>query len=164
MTDLSSKDCISINETNTSHKKSSKEKETGSKSNSNSNSPNKSPKSPNKKKNSSSTVSNHNLNDPEVKEYGSKERKRKSTASPSKILNLESNSNQVTDFVLSKAQRCDFYGNVIKKGGAKTQHVTFIDKISNRSLLNVVEIDSYKKFNFDLNNDHVSCNCACLIF
>jgi hypothetical protein len=164
MTDLSSKDCLSINETNASHKRSLKEKETSSKSNSGSNSPNRSPKSPKKKKHSSNTISNNNINDPEVKESKSKERKRKSSASPSKMLNLESNSNQVTDFALSKTTRCDFYGNVIKKGGAKYQHVTFIDKISNKSLVNIIEIDSFKKYNFDLNNDHVSCNCACFIF
>lgn len=161
MTDLSSKDCLSINETNTSQKLSLKEKESGSRKSS-SNSPNKSPK---RKKHSSSTVSNLNLNDQELNEPRSKDRKRKSTASPSKIIKLESStSNQVTDFALSKATRCDFYGNIIKKGASKTQRVTFIDKISNKSFVNIIEIDSFKKFNFDLNNDHASCNCACLIF
>jgi hypothetical protein len=69
-----------------------------------------------------------------------------------------------------KNERVDRKGVVIVKGGKK-HRVTFIDKIGNRkSLIDMVDVESYKKFNIintfseaESRNSAGSLNC-CIIF
>ena len=58
--------------------------------------------------------------------------------------------------------RKDYKGVVIKKGN-KTHKVSFIDHIGRNSLTDEVEVESFKQYNFDLNNMNENCACKCLV-
>lgn len=47
-----------------------------------------------------------------------------------------------------KKERTDIYGNIINKKNKKKVKVSFADKDNNKPLVNVVEIKSYKNFNY----------------
>ena len=70
-----------------------------------------------------------------------------------------------------KKERTDIYGNIINKQNKKKVKVSFLDKVHNKPLVNVIEIKSYKKFNYiegmpkerEVNKVDTRCVC-CLIF
>jgi hypothetical protein len=70
-----------------------------------------------------------------------------------------------------KKERTDIYGNIINKQNKKKVKVSFVDKVHNKPLVNVIEIKSYKKFNYiegmpkerEVNKVDTRCVC-CLIF
>lgn len=87
------------------------------------------------------------------------------------VLNNDMALSKISDLGGTKAYsenvplRLDFYGNEIKKGKGKKQKISFIDKISNFDFTEVVEIESFKKFNIDTSKGKVKCECsACCIF
>ena len=69
-----------------------------------------------------------------------------------------------------KKERLDFYGNVIKKKNKKKVKVSFIDSVTSQPLVDVINIESFKNFNFiegmpseDGTVKKAECVC-CLIF
>lgn len=58
--------------------------------------------------------------------------------------------------------RKDYKGTVIQKGN-KSHKVSFIDQVGRNNLIDEVEVESYKQFNFDLNNMNENCACKCLV-
>ena len=70
-----------------------------------------------------------------------------------------------------KKSRKDFYGTVICKSNKRKVHLVFIDEISDKSLTDIVEIESVKKFNVvpfikggkDIYIKSNTC-CSCFIF
>ena len=70
-----------------------------------------------------------------------------------------------------KKERTDIYGNVISKKNKKKVKVSFIDKVTTQSLVNVIEIESFKKYNYiygmpkeDNIEKTAMCRCqSCLI-
>lgn len=47
-----------------------------------------------------------------------------------------------------KNERTDIYGNVISKKNKKNVKVSFIDKVTNQPLANIVEIECFKNYNY----------------
>jgi hypothetical protein len=70
-----------------------------------------------------------------------------------------------------KKERTDIYGNVINKKNKRKVKVSFVDKVYNKPLVNVIEIKSYKNFNYiegmpkerEVNKADTRCVC-CSIF
>ena len=69
-----------------------------------------------------------------------------------------------------KKERLDFYGNLIKKKNKKKVKVSFIDRVTSQPLVDVINIESFKNFNFiegmpseDGTVKKAECVC-CLIF
>ena len=69
-----------------------------------------------------------------------------------------------------KKERIDFYGNVIKKKNKKKVKVSFIDIVTSQPLVDVINIESFKNYNFieGLSREEgtvkkAECVC-CLIF
>jgi hypothetical protein len=65
------------------------------------------------------------------------------------------------------SKRTDAYGNPIVKGvKGKSFKVTFRDKTSDSPLIDVVQVNSYKKYynEVDDEDNRVSTNCGCNIF
>jgi hypothetical protein len=69
-----------------------------------------------------------------------------------------------------KKERLDFYGNVIKKKNKKKVKVSFIDNVTSHPLVEVVNIESFKNYNFieglpseNCKATNSECVC-CLIF
>ena len=71
--------------------------------------------------------------------------------------------------VPEKKERTDIYGNIINKKNKKKVKVSFVDDVTNQPLTNVIDIESYKKYNYifgipkeeKLNN--ITSNCVCCI-
>jgi hypothetical protein len=61
----------------------------------------------------------------------------------------------------SNKQRFDHFGNLIKTNGK--QKISFIDKISNKRLQEVIDIESFKQYNI-LDIPIKQRNTCCLIF
>ena len=61
----------------------------------------------------------------------------------------------------SNKKRFDHFGNLIKTNGK--QKISFIDKISNKRIKEVVDIESYKQYNI-LDIPIKQRNTCCLIF
>ena len=71
-------------------------------------------------------------------------------------------------------ERCDAYGNVIKKGNSKKYRVTFIDSVpkNKQSLIKIVDVECFKQFNVDVSQNAVTthvkakgcCGNGCIIF
>ena len=47
-----------------------------------------------------------------------------------------------------KTQRRDIYGNVIDKKNKKKVKISFVDKVTNQPLVEVIEIESYRNYNY----------------
>jgi hypothetical protein len=47
-----------------------------------------------------------------------------------------------------KKERTDIYGNVICKKNKKNVKVSFVDKVTSQSLVNIVNIESFKNYNY----------------
>ena len=69
-----------------------------------------------------------------------------------------------------KKERLDFYGNVIKKKNKKKVKVSFIDVVTSQPLVNIIDIESFKNYNYiegmpseDNVGKGAECVC-CLIF
>ena len=69
-----------------------------------------------------------------------------------------------------KKERTDIYGNVISKKNKKKVKVSFIDKVTTQNLVNVIEIESFKNYNYIFGmpkeekiDKTTNCQC-CLIF
>lgn len=69
-----------------------------------------------------------------------------------------------------KKERTDIYGNVISKKNKKKVKVSFIDKVTTQSLVNVIEIESFKNYNYiygmpkeEKIDKSTNCKC-CFIF
>ena len=84
----------------------------------------------------------------------------------------EFNARRVDQETITGRERRDAYGNIIKKKNRKKIKVSFIDQINEEQpLVNVVDIESYKKYNFIIGmpkEDHikknqVTSNCQCCI-
>ena len=70
----------------------------------------------------------------------------------------------------NKKERLDFYGNVIKKKNKKKVKVSFIDNVTTHPLVEVINIESFKNFNYiegmpkeNVKVTNAECVC-CLIF
>ena len=69
-----------------------------------------------------------------------------------------------------KKERLDIFGNVISKKNKKNVRISFIDKVTSQPLVNIVEIESFKNYNyiFGMPKEQKidkSTNCQCyLIF
>ena len=65
----------------------------------------------------------------------------------------------------------DIYGNIINKKNRKKIKISFIDNITNQPLVNVIDIESFKNYNYidgipqeeKMYNISSKCQC-CLIF
>ena len=84
----------------------------------------------------------------------------------------EFNARRVDQETITGRERRDAYGNIIKKKNRKKIKVSFIDQINEEQpLVNVVDIESYKKYNFIIGmpkEDHIkknqaTSNCQCCI-
>ena len=69
-----------------------------------------------------------------------------------------------------KKERTDIYGNVISKKNKKKVKISFIDKVTTQNLVNVIEIESFKNYNYIFGmpkeekiDKTTNCQC-CLIF
>ena len=69
-----------------------------------------------------------------------------------------------------KKERLDIFGNVISKKNKKNVRVSFIDKVTSQPLVNIVEIESFKNYNYIFGmpkeqkiDKSTNCQC-CLIF
>ena len=69
-----------------------------------------------------------------------------------------------------KIERRDIYGNIISKKNKKNVKVSFIDKVTTQPLVNVVDIECFKNYNYiygipkeEKIEKTVNCKC-CLIF
>ena len=69
-----------------------------------------------------------------------------------------------------KKERLDFYGNVIKKKNKKKVKVSFIDNVTSHPLVEYINIESFKNFNYiegmpkeNVKVANAECVC-CLIF
>jgi hypothetical protein len=58
---------------------------------------------------------------------------------------VETTQNQDTT---NKKERLDFYGNVIKKKNKKRIKVSFIDYVTSQPLVDIINIESFKNYNF----------------
>ena len=70
--------------------------------------------------------------------------------------------------VPEKKERVDIFGNVINKKNKKRVKVSFVDKVTSQPLVNVIEIESFKKYNYIIGmpNERIidkSSNCKCCI-
>ena len=74
------------------------------------------------------------------------------------IVLIQNNNN---DNNKSNKQRFDHFGNLIKTNGK--QKISFIDKISNKRLQEVIDIESFKQYNI-LDIPIKQRNTCCLIF
>ena len=70
----------------------------------------------------------------------------------------------------NKKERRDFYGNVIKKKNKKKVKVSFIDNVTSHPLVEIINIESFKNFNYiegmpkeNVKVTDAECVC-CLIF
>jgi len=70
-----------------------------------------------------------------------------------------------------KKLRMDIYGNIINKKNRKKIKISFIDDVTNQPLANVIDIESFKNYNYidgmpkEEKMDNISSNCqCCLIF
>ena len=67
-----------------------------------------------------------------------------------------------------KKERLDIFGNVISKKNKKNVRVSFIDKVTSQPLVNIVEIESFKNYNyiFGMPKEQKidkSTNCQCCL-
>ena len=69
-----------------------------------------------------------------------------------------------------KKERLDIFGNVISKKNKKNVRISFIDKVTSQPLVNIVEIESFKNYNYIFGmpkeqkiDKSTNCQC-CLIF
>ena len=74
---------------------------------------------------------------------------------------LIQNNNNNNNNNKSNKQRFDHFGNLIKTNGK--QKISFIDKISNKRLQEVIDIESFKQYNI-LDIPIKQRNTCCLIF
>lgn len=70
--------------------------------------------------------------------------------------------------VPEKKERVDIFGNVINKKNKKRVKVSFVDKVTSQPLVNVIEIENFKKYNYIIGmpNEKIidkSANCKCCI-
>ncbi len=77
---------------------------------------------------------------------------------------------ETKDVQNNKKERLDFYGNVIKKKNKKKVKVSFIDIVTSQPLVDYINIESFKNYNFiegmpreDCTVKKAECVC-CLIF
>ena len=80
---------------------------------------------------------------------------------------VETTQNQDTT---NKKERLDFYGNVIKKKNKKKVKVSFIDNVTSHPLVEYINIECFKNFNYiegmpkeNVKVANAECVC-CLIF
>jgi hypothetical protein len=71
------------------------------------------------------------------------------------IVLIQNNNNNL------EKKRFDHFGNIIKTNGK--QKISFIDKISNKRIKEVIDIESYKQYNL-LDLPVKNRNTCCLIF
>ena len=67
-----------------------------------------------------------------------------------------------------KIERRDIYGNIISKKNKKNVKVTFVDKVTTQPLVNIVDIECFKNYNYIYDmpkEDKIdkSANCQCCI-
>ena len=70
-----------------------------------------------------------------------------------------------------KKQRRDIYGNVINKKNKRKIKISFIDKVANQPLADIIDIECFRKYNYlegipkeeKLKNINTNCQC-CSIF
>ena len=70
-----------------------------------------------------------------------------------------------------KKERTDAYGNIINRKNRKKVKVSFVDKISSQKLANIIDIESFKKYNYiegmpkeeKMNNLTTFCQCCTII-
>ena len=84
--------------------------------------------------------------------------------------NLFTNKIVETKVENDKKERLDFYGNVIEKKNKKKVKVSFIDIVTSQPLVNVIDIESFKNYNYiegmhaeEKLGTNTECVC-CLIF
>lgn len=80
------------------------------------------------------------------------------------------NQKEEKELTPKKKERTDIFGNVISKKNKKKVKVSFIDKVTSQSLVNVIEIESFKNYNYiygmpkeEKIDKSANCKC-CLIF
>jgi hypothetical protein len=63
------------------------------------------------------------------------------------------------DFYEDEKNRIDVFGNIISKGNGKKHKISFTDKLSlnNNKLVEIIPVESYKKFNILHIEDGVVC-------
>ena len=117
-----------------------------------------------------STISRRKNNDTSLIDFS----KRSSNLLVSNVLILNSTNLTKISTLVSK-RRIYAYGNEITKSKHKKYHVTFIDKLDEnrkKKLVKVIEVPSFKKYNFKINNNvfdyekdgAACCNAPCIIF
>ena len=86
------------------------------------------------------------------------------------IKNIQQQQNDENENSPNKKERTDIYGNVISKKNRKKVKVSFIDKVTTQSLVNVIDIESFKNYNFiygmpkeEKIDKTTNCKC-CFIF
>ena len=64
-------------------------------------------------------------------------------------------------------ERRDIYGNIINKKNKKNIRVSFVDRVTNQPLAKVIEIESFRKYNYivgmpkEENMKNITSNCQC---
>lgn len=71
---------------------------------------------------------------------------------------------------IENKERRDIYGNIISKKNKKNVKVSFIDKVTTQPLANIVDIECFKKYNYnygipkeEIIEKNIDCKC-CIIF
>ena len=69
-----------------------------------------------------------------------------------------------------KKERVDIYGNLICKKNKKNVKISFVDKVTSQPLVNIIQIESFKKYNYNIGipkeekiDKSTKCKC-CIIF
>ena len=83
---------------------------------------------------------------------------------------LKKNETEEKEGSPEKKERRDIYGNIISKKNKKNIKVSFIDKVTTQPLVNVVDIECFKNYNYiygipkeEKIEKNVNCKC-CFIF
>ena len=80
------------------------------------------------------------------------------------------NKKEEREIITDKKERTDIYGNIISKKNKKNMKVSFIDKVTTQPLVNVIPIESFRKYNYiegmpkeEKTEKKANCQC-CIIF
>ena len=78
------------------------------------------------------------------------------------------NKKEEKEILIVKKERTDIYGNIISKKNKKNIKVSFIDIVTSQPLVNIVDIESFKNYNYMIGSKEkvektVDCQC-CITF
>ena len=80
------------------------------------------------------------------------------------------NKKEERELIIDKKERTDIYGNIISKKNKKNVKVSFIDKVTTQPLVNVIPIESFRKYNYiegmpkeEKTEKKANCQCCTIL-